>query len=183
MAVDVWDGTSFQLDGYRFQTGVTYPILMNGDSGGVRSAYEAESGAVFVIGGDGIILYRSFFDDAALRQVIDEGLAALEVAPVPGTRVMEHRFEGGFPNPFNPTTRLVFSLASQAAPQPARLEIVDLQGRLLQVLLDETAQAGRQYEAVWDGRDLSGRVMASGIYLARLQVGDWQATRALTMVK
>ena len=99
------------------------------------------------------------------------------------TRVTEHRFEGGFPNPFNPTTRLVFSLAPEMAPQPARLEIVDLQGRLLQVLLDETAQAGRQYEAVWDGRDLSGRVMASGIYLARLQVGDWQATRALTMVK
>lgn len=156
---------------------------MNGDAGGVHSAYDAEAGAVFVIGGDGIILYRSFYDDAALRTIIDEGLAALDVSPVPEIQVTEHRFEGGFPNPFNPATRLVFSLAPQATPQPARLEIIDLQGRLLQVLLDETATAGRQYEAVWDGRDLTGRVVASGIYLARLQVGDWQATRALTMVK
>ena len=156
---------------------------MNGDAGGVRSGYDAESGTVFVIGGDGIILYRSFFDDAALRTVIDEGLAALDVTPVPETLATAHRFEGGFPNPFNPSTRLVFSLAPQAAPQRARLEIVDLQGRLLQVLLDETATTGRQYEKVWDGRDLTGRVVASGIYLARLQVGDWQATRALTMVK
>jgi len=162
---------------------VTYPILMNGDSGGVRGTYEAESGVVFVIGGDGIILYRSSYDDAALRTIIDEGLAALAVTPVPDTRVAEHRFDGGFPNPFNPTTRLVFSLDPQAAPQRARLEIVDLQGRLLQVLLDETTQSGRQYEAVWNGRDLTGRALASGIYLARLQVGNWQATRALTLVK
>ncbi len=156
---------------------------MNGDSGGVRSGYEAESGAVFVIGGDGIILYRSFYDDAALRTIIDEGLAALDVTPVPESRVTGHKFEGGFPNPFNPSTRLVFSLDPQAVPQPARLEIVDLQGRLLQVLLDETAQADRQYEAVWNGRDLTGRAVVSGIYLARLRVGDWQATRALTLVK
>jgi len=156
---------------------------MNGDSGGVREAYDVESGFVLVIGGDGIIIYRGFYVDEDLRAIIDEGLAALDVTPVPDLPITEHRFDGGFPNPFNPTTRLVFSLAPQATPQPARLEIVDLQGRLVRVLLDETATAGRQYEAVWNGQDLTGRAVASGVYLARLQVGDWQATRALTMVK
>lgn len=156
---------------------------MNGDSGGVREAYDVESGFVLVIGGDGIIIYRGFYEDADLRAIIDEGLTALDVTPVPDLPITEHRFDGGFPNPFNPTTRLVFSLAPQATPQPARLEIVDLQGRLVRVLLDETATAGRQYEAVWNGQDLTGRAVASGVYLARLQVGDWQATRAVTMVK
>jgi len=162
---------------------VTYTILMDGDVGGVRSGYEVESGEVLVIGGDGVIIYREFYDDGNLRAIIDDGLAALDVSPVPDLPITEHRFEGGYPNPFNPTTRMVFSLAPQAAPQPARLEIVDLQGRLVQVLLDETATAGRQYEAVWDGRDLTGRAVASGVYLARLQVGNWQATRSVTMVK
>ena len=156
---------------------------MNGDIGGVRATYEAESGVVFVIGGDGIILYRNEYDDVALRTIIDEGLAALEVTPVPDSPAAGHRFDGGYPNPFNPTTRLVFSLDPGAAPQQARLEIIDLQGRLLQVLLDETAAAGRQYEAVWDGRDQTGRTMGSGVYLARLRVGNWQATRSVTMVK
>ena len=162
---------------------MTYTILMNGDVGGVRSGYEVESGEVLVIGGDGVIIYREFYDDANLRAIIDDGLAALDVSPVPDLPITEHRFEGGYPNPFNPTTRLVFSLAPQAAPQPAKLEIVDLQGRLVRVLLDETATAGRQYESVWDGRDLTGRSVASGVYMARLRIGDWQATRTVTMVK
>lgn len=173
----------FQLDNYVFQTGVTYPILTNGDSGGVRSAYEVESGHILVIGGDGIILYRAFYDDPALRAIIDEGLAALEMSPVPDISDAGHRFDGGFPNPFNPSTRLVFSLAPDAQPQPAKLEIIDMQGRLVSVLLNETATTGRSYEAVWNGRDLTGRSVASGVYLARLRVGDWQATRALTLVK
>lgn len=179
----MWDGTSTQLDNYRAQTGVTYPILMNGDSGGVRGVYEVESGHVLVVGGDGIILYRAFWDDPALRDIIDEGLAFLQMSPVPDIPEAGHRFEGAHPNPFNPTTSLVFSLAPDAAPQPARLEIVDLKGSLVRVLLVETATAGRKYEAVWNGRDLSGRSVASGVYLARLRVGDWQATRALTLIK
>jgi hypothetical protein len=162
---------------------VTYTILMNGDIGGVRAGYDVESGNVLVIGGDGIIIYRGFYEDADLRAIIDDGLAALDVSPVPDLPITEHRFDGGFPNPFNPSTRLAFSLAPESTPQPARLEIVDLQGRLVQVLLDETATSGRQYEAVWNGRDLTGRAVASGVYLARLRVGDWQATRAVTMVK
>ena len=179
----MWDGTSVQLDNYRFQAEVTYTILMDGDIGGVRSGYDVESGEVLVIGGDGIIIYREFFDDADLRAIIDDGLAALDVSPVPDLPIAEHSFEGGYPNPFNPTTRLVFSLAPQATPQPARLEIVDLQGRLVQVLLNETATAGRQYETVWNGQDLTGRAVASGVYMARLRIGDWQATRSVTMVK
>ncbi len=162
---------------------MSYTILMDGDVGGVRGGYEVESGNVLVIGGDGIIIYREFYDDADLRAIIDDGLAALDVSPVPDLPITEHRFDGGYPNPFNPTTRLVFSLAPQATPQPARLEIVDLQGRLVQVLLDETATSGRQYEAVWNGKDLTGRGVASGVYLARLRIGDWQATQAVTMVK
>lgn len=162
---------------------MSYTILMNGNVGGVRTDYDVESGNVLVIGGDGIIIYRGFYDDADLRAIIDDGIAALDVSPVPEIPLSEHRFEGGFPNPFNPTTRLVFSLAPQSTPQPARLEIVDLQGRLVQVLMDETATSGQQYEAVWNGRDLTGRAVASGVYLARLQVGNWQATRSVTMVK
>ena len=162
---------------------MTYTILMDGDIGGVRAGYDVESGNVLVIGGDGIIIYREFFDDADLRAIIDDGLAALDVSPVPDLQTTEHRFDGGFPNPFNPTTRLVFSLAPESTPQPTRLEIIDLQGRLVQVLLDETAMAGRQYDTVWNGRDLNGRAVASGAYLARLKIGDWQATRTVTMVK
>ncbi len=171
------------LDNYRNQTGITYPILMNGYTGGVRAAYECEAAFVFVIGGDGIILYRGFYDDVALRATIDAGLAALAPSPVARVEPVGHSFGGAFPNPFNPSTRLSFSLAPHSTSQAARLEIVDLQGRLVAVLLDETATAGRRYETVWNGQDTAGRQVASGTYLARLQIGTWQATKALTLIK
>ncbi len=156
---------------------------MNGHTGGVRDSYEAESSFVFVIGGDGVILYRGFFDDDAVRTVVDAGLAALSPAIVPDTPQLTHQFSGGYPNPFNPATQLTFSLDDNANPQLAQLEIVDLQGRILKVLWSETATAGRNYVTTWYGRDASGRAMASGIYFARLKVGDWSATRSLALVK
>lgn len=156
---------------------------MNGHVGGVRAAYDTEASFVFVIDADGIILYRGFFDDAAVRAAVDTGLAAISTSAVTEIPRFTHEFAGGSPNPFNPSTKLSFSLDAQATAQAARLEIIDLQGRLVKVLLSETATAGRRYEAVWHGRDGSGRAVASGVYLARLQVGDWHATRSLTLVK
>lgn len=105
------------------------------------------------------------------------------MSAVPESPAVGHRFDGGYPNPFNPTTRLVFSLAPDAGDQSARLEILDLQGRVVRVLTTEILTGGREYEAVWNGRDAAGMPVSSGVYLARLQVGGWQATRALTLVK
>ena len=181
--MELWDGTEALVGNYRLETGVTYPILMDGHTAGVNVAYDCEASFVFVIGPDGVILYRGFFDDTNVRAAVDAGLAAIAPTAVPETPLLSHHFEGGYPNPFNPTTRLVFSLDAETAPQPVRLEIVDLQGRLLQILINETSIAGRRYEAVWNGRDTQGRALASGVYLARLKIGDWRATQALTLVK
>lgn len=157
---------------------------MNGDSGGVRGDYHAESGEVFVIGGDGIIIFRGFFVEEDLRTVIEEGITELPpVSATPDLAGPGHRFGGAYPNPFNPTTRLVFSIAPDVPAQPARLEIVDLRGRVVKVLVSEIVSQGRDYEAVWNGRDASGLPVGSGVYMARLRVGQWQATRALTLVK
>ena len=183
LAVELWDGTEALVDNYRAQTGVTYPILMDGHTAGVNTAYDCEASFVFVIGADGIILYRGFFVDTDVRAAVDAGLAAIVPTAVPETPLVAHHFAGGYPNPFNPSTRLVFTLDAEAGPQPVRLEIADLQGRLLQVLVDETGTAGRRYETVWQGRDSQGRSLPSGVYLARLQVGDWHATQTLTLIK
>ncbi len=71
------------------------------------------------------------------------------------------------PNPFNPRTTIRFDLpvAGQAI-----LSIYDLAGRLVRVLVEGERAAGA-YEAVWDGRDATGRSAPSGSYLARLVAG------------
>ncbi len=84
-----------------------------------------------------------------------------------------------WPNPFNPSVRLVFALA---APGRARLEVLDLQGRRLRLLAEGDWPAGEQ-AASWDGRDQAGRPLASGVYLARLVGPQGAATRKLLLMK
>jgi subtilisin family serine protease len=70
------------------------------------------------------------------------------------------------PNPFNPRTILHFSTA---APGPVRVEIYDIRGRRVRLLLEESMPAGA-HQLAWDGRDDGGRSVSSGNYLARLSV-------------
>ena len=83
------------------------------------------------------------------------------------------------PNPFNPTTVLEFEMGR---PGPVTLRIYDAAGRLVTTLVDETLSAGLHH-ATWDGRDSTGRAMAAGVYLYRLEAGDFSQTRRMTLVK
>ena len=73
-----------------------------------------------------------------------------------------------YPNPFNPSTTIAFALAQGG---PTRLEVFDLNGRLVKVLRDENLAAG-SHEAVWTGLDQAGRPVASGAYFYRLRAAD-----------
>jgi len=86
---------------------------------------------------------------------------------------------GNWPNPFNPTTRLEFSLGKSGR---TRLDIFDLRGRRLARLVDESLAAGT-YSVLWHGRDRKGRILPSGVYFARLSSGDQAAVRKMLLLK
>ena len=86
---------------------------------------------------------------------------------------------GAYPNPFNPQTTVAFELARS---DHARVLIYDLQGRLIRRLVDQSLSAGR-HTAVWEGRDDSGRAVASGIYFARLEASSGGGMTKLVLVK
>ena len=86
---------------------------------------------------------------------------------------------GAVPNPFNPQTQVRFELPSA---QHALLQVFDVQGRLVRVLVDGVRPAGRN-QARWDGRDRQGRAVASGTYFARLRSGDAQQVRSMVLVR
>jgi hypothetical protein len=79
-----------------------------------------------------------------------------------------------YPNPFNPSTELSFTLGTNA---PARLAIYDMLGREVIVLLDEHVDAG-SHTVRFDGSKL-----ASGTYLCRLQAGTFVKTQRLVLLK
>jgi hypothetical protein len=84
-----------------------------------------------------------------------------------------------FPNPFNPQTMLSFVLEDT---RRIRLTIHDLAGRRVATLAQATLAAG-EYRRAWRGKDDSGRVLAAGTYVARLDVEGQVSTQKLTLVK
>jgi aminopeptidase N len=89
---------------------------------------------------------------------------------LPGAFVLEQNY----PNPFNPVTTISYKLPVTSA---VRLVVHDMLGRELAVLVKERRDAGG-YEVKFDASNLS-----SGVYLYRLQAGDFVQTRKLLLVR
>lgn len=91
--------------------------------------------------------------------------------------------EKAMPNPFNPSTTIVFEIPGIAGAQvPSVLEIFDVTGRRVRSLLSEPLGPG-QHRAQWDGMDDDGRFVASGTYFAQLRAAGQTSSLKLTLVK
>ena len=84
-----------------------------------------------------------------------------------------------YPNPFNVDTRIEYALPEQAS---VRMEIYNIRGQLVRVLVDNVQPAGFK-SVVWDGRDDSGRSVASGVYFNRLWVDQQNLVRKIVLQK
>ena len=78
------------------------------------------------------------------------------------------------PNPFNPTTTISFSLPST---EPVNLKIYDSTGKLVTTLIDNSVSAG-VHNVDWNARDFS-----SGIYLYRIEAGEFVETKKMLLIK
>ncbi len=84
-----------------------------------------------------------------------------------------------FPNPFNPRVTLKFEVAAGAS---AQLDIFDLRGRLVAPLGARYRGPG-PHRVTWDGRDVRGRELPSGVYLARMTTGEESAAVKVVLAK
>jgi hypothetical protein len=98
-----------------------------------------------------------------------------EKAPLPS------RFEvsANYPNPFNPETVFEIQLPRDSR---VRVLVFDMRGQVVRSLIDGEQTAGT-HRVVWDGRDSAGQSVPSGLYSARIQLGDRTFTRKLTLAK
>ena len=97
----------------------------------------------------------------------------------PGPRAIT--LSQNFPNPFNPTTSIRFTVPDTGA-NDVSLRIYDQRGRLVRVLFDESATPG-QHIVVWDGKDGEGVPVASGIYFSILENGRKRITRKMLLLR
>jgi hypothetical protein len=102
-----------------------------------------------------------------------------DVEESPITLPTAFSLQQNYPNPFNPSTVIRFQLPVVSQ---VRLHIYNLKGQLVRTLVNEQKPAGR-HQVVWDGRNDVGARVPSGVYLYRIEAGDFHATRRLALVK
>jgi CSLREA domain-containing protein len=87
--------------------------------------------------------------------------------------------EPNYPNPFNPSTEIRFSLPRACQ---AKLDVYNLQGELVRSLVNQNLPSGT-YSISWNGRTGSGQRVASGVYFYRLTAGSFTASRKMVLLK
>jgi hypothetical protein len=124
----------------------------------------------FVVGGNKIRIYL----DAV--KVIDKQWTGVTSAPT--QKVDKFQLFQNFPNPFNPTTTIPFSLEK---PGNISIYIYNLLGETVRVF-SQDYDAG-SHGIKWDGMDNLGRPVNSGVYIYKLEIGDYSLSRKMLMLK
>ncbi|SVC70967.1 uncharacterized protein METZ01_LOCUS323821, partial [marine metagenome] len=84
-----------------------------------------------------------------------------------------------YPNPFNPYINISYSLPST---EHVDLSIVNLLGQKVKTLVSKTQNPG-EYYFIWNGKDINGITMQSGIYFAVINRESGEGVLKITFLK
>jgi hypothetical protein len=142
------------------------PVLI--DQGGFGGHLIAAYGErVAISNGNGIHLYA--VDTSRVMTFVDDAMQK----PPDDYLLQNH------PNPFNPSTRIEYSLAASSM---VELSVVNILGQRIVTLFEGLRPAGH-HSVVWDGTDASGHLVASGIYFYRLVTPNVVESRKMILLK
>lgn len=115
-------------------------------------------------------------DGNGILKGIDNDSSGIDPGNLPSGKLL---LAQNYPNPFNPRTVISFVLP---APQVVNLGIYDVEGHLVDTLLQERLAEGAHHVS-WDGRNVQGERLASGLYFYRLKTGTGVRVRKMTMIQ
>ena len=171
---DVW---FFDLDSESW-----LPLITDG------SGPEARDGAVavYVESQDRVVLFGGTADGHQndLWSLEELNPVATAVGEPPDVQPGAFALEQNYPNPFNSQTAIVYTIPNFSGSSSAtmRLSIHDLLGQEIRTLVARVPRPGHQV-TVWDGKDHSGAVVSSGIYLYRLEFAGLSSTRKVLFLQ
>ena len=147
------------------------------DFRGTEVSYES-CNVVYDLDGDGDIGFSDFFlfaDDFGKKVRAKLIALAQQHIGLP----LEPHLEQNYPNPFNSYTTIPYFVAGT---EPVQLDIYSLTGQKIRTLVDRPQESGL-YQVEWDGRSSDGAAVSTGVYLTRLQVGDFFQVQKMTLIK
>ena len=187
LGADLWNGTAGQLSIFQQQTGVAFPLLLNGAlaSGGNISTLYGPYDNFLVLNKRGIVRYHAALKwTHGNRYHLDEIRACVDslvsmTASVEGAGLHEFAISAS-PNPVRGLLHVSLRLAADQ--RRVRVGVFDLNGRRIASLWDAPAGAGLHL-IDWDTHDPSGARVAPGVYMVAAEAGTVHLTRRVVVVQ
>ena len=126
----------------------------------------------------GVFIYSFGSYKIEVRDQKDWGVAVginPDFNPVP----LAYQLRQNFPNPFNPETRIYFEIPNM---HDVKLDIYNILGQKVRTLINNSFDAGR-HTVNWNGRNDAGIIVPSGIYIYRIQAGNFMRSKKMLMLK
>lgn len=89
--------------------------------------------------------------------------------------------DNNYPNPFNPTTTIRYSIKEQGAVQ---LKVYNAAGQLVRTLVNEVKSPTEGgFKVTWDGKNNAGSQVSSGVYFYKLSSTNFSQTKKMVLLK
>lgn len=181
IGIDTWNRSATAVTTFRAQTGVSYPLLLQG--GSVANAYSTTYDRNLVIDDAGVLRYKGTSAAGSDVNAVNASITnALAVAASNDDEIpVKPRFSlaQNFPNPFNPSTTIDFSIESSGF---VTLTVYSLLGEKIAVLVSGSLPAGA-HSVAWNGSGARGTA-ASGVYIYELRQSNGESLRRkMTLIK
>lgn len=84
-----------------------------------------------------------------------------------------------YPNPFNPTTQIEYNVPVRSN---VAISIFNILGQKVATIVNDVHEAGT-HRATWNGKDFTGKTVASGIYFYQMQAGSFEQVKKMMLMK
>ena len=125
-----------------------------------------------------------FYDSFGVMDIItDKGIAiipgSVSVDNIEFDSIFKEIKLENYPNPFNPTTTISFSI-----PEEGKVElcVYNIKGQKVKALINEKLNAGA-HQVIWHGKDENGKSVSSGIYFYKMDSGRYTSVMKMILLK
>lgn len=125
--------------------------------------------------GNGAFSQIAYYDDFKVYP----GIVPVDVSSNEISMAKDFSMAQNYPNPFNPSTTIEYELKK---PETVKINIYDINGRLVRELINEEKNTGH-YSINWDGKDNSGKIIASSTYFYQIQAGSYGQAKKMIFLK
>ena len=153
------------------------------DPGASQSVTETLTLATPLTTGDYTLTAEADPDNAVVEEDEDNNDSAIDFSYVETgideVKPTEFALDQNYPNPFNPSTSIRYALPAISS---VKLTVHNVNGQVVRVLVDRTMEAGA-HEVVWDGTNMYGDKVATGIYFYQISAGSFKELRKMLLVQ